>query len=83
MKLNYAIVCYKQIDDDNINVLHSCLYENEPNENDIDSLQQELYTDEEFGMVGDVADVDYVMILINTSNPLWEELELPYEINED
>lgn len=83
MKLNYAIICYKQLDEDNINVLHSCLYENEPSEVDIDSLQQELYTDEEFGLVGDVVDVDYEMILIDKNNPFWEELELPNEINED
>lgn len=83
MKLNYAIICYKRLSEDDINVLHSCLYENEPNEVDIESLQQELYTDEEFGLVGDVVDVDYEMILIDKNNPFWEELELPNEVNED
>ena len=83
MKLNYAIICYKQLDDDNIHVMHSCLYENEPQEIDIDSLQQELYTDKEFGMIGDVEGVDYEMIMIKKTNPMWEELELPNEINED
>ena len=80
MKINYAIICYKELDGDNIQVKHKCLYENKPEDVDIFSLQQELDTDEEFGMVGDD---DYEMMLIDRDNELWETFGLPYEVNED
>lgn len=62
MKINYAIICYKKLDETHAEIKHKCLYENEPQQVDFDSLQEELATDEELGMVGDD---DYEMMLIN------------------
>ena len=80
MKINYALVCYKQIDDDNIQLKHTCCYENEPKQSDVDSLYEELATDEEFGMVGDD---DFEMWLINRNDQphLFETFGIPLEFN--
>lgn len=62
MKLNYALICYKELGGDDIQVKHKCCYENRPNEDDIKSLVEELAIDGEFGMVGDD---DYKIKLIS------------------
>ena len=80
MKLNYAIICYKQLDEDRIQVKHSCLYENKPTQVDFDSLQMELATDKEFNMIGDD---DYEMALIDKTSKLWSTFNLPTDINDD
>ena len=81
MKINYALVCYKQVDDDHIHKKHMCCYEKEPGQIDIDSLYDELATDEEFGMVGDT---DFEMLLINReeNQDLFELFNIPEEIKE-
>jgi hypothetical protein len=80
MIINYAIICYKQIDEQNIEIKHKCLYENEPKEVDFISLRDELATDEELGMV---EDSDYEMMLINRDEHprLMKYFNIPLEIN--
>lgn len=82
MKLNYAIICYKQIDEDHIEVKHKCCYEQEPRESDIESLKEELATDEDFEMIGDT---DYEVRVINRWDDyeLMDLFEIPIELNDD
>jgi hypothetical protein len=79
MKINYVIICYKRLDEERIQVRHKCLYKNKPNQVDFDSLEEELATDENFGMVGDY---DYEMMLINREENfnLWTMFEIPNEL---
>lgn len=81
MKINYALVCFKRIDD-NIIKKHACCYEKKPSQVDINSLYEELATDEEFNMVGDL---DFEMILINRKehSNLFELFNIPKEYNEN
>lgn len=52
MKINFGIVAAVVADDNNIEVVHFCGYENEPKEADWDNLKHELETDPEFDCIG-------------------------------
>jgi hypothetical protein len=54
MKINYGIIAFENVKGDltKINVVHNCMYENEPSEDDFESLFKELNSDPEFGLVG-------------------------------
>lgn len=47
------------------NVIHLCMYENPPEDRDIDALIEELATDEEFGMTDMEEGVDYGIMILN------------------
>jgi hypothetical protein len=83
MKVNYAVVFAKVVSGDEMKIKHICVYQNEPEQVDIDLLASELAVEEEFGMVGDM---DYKIYKFDRSNPehnefMSVELELPEEID--
>jgi hypothetical protein len=83
MKVNYAVVFAKVVSGDEMKIKHICVYENEPDQSDIDLLASELAVDEEFGMVGDM---DYKIYKFDRSIEEHNEfrsveLELPEEID--
>jgi hypothetical protein len=83
MKVNYAVVFADVVDGNEMKIKHICVYENEPDQSDIDLLASELAVDEEFGMVGDM---DYKIYKFDRSieehNEFMSvELELPEEID--
>ena len=83
MKVNYAVVFAKIVSGDEMKIKHICVYENEPDQSDIDLLASELAVDEEFGMVGDM---DYKIYKFDRSIEehnefMSAELELPEEID--
>jgi len=71
MIANWMVLCYKDNgpveDGRNIIVKHTCVYEDEPNDNDITSLINELSTVADFGMVGDE---DYDMAKFNRNTEM-------------
>jgi hypothetical protein len=81
MKINFAVICFKELDENLIEVKHKCLYEDEPNESCLDNLVRELYEDPEFNMVGDD---DYEMVVLNYKEhpEMFESFEIPTEIEE-
>jgi len=54
--VNYAI----NVTDDNSNIIHICLYENEPSTEDINHLKEELTNDSEFG-IGDISNLTFTV----------------------
>jgi len=83
MKVNYAVVFADVVDGNEMKIKHICVYENEPDQSDIDLLASELAVEEEFGMVGDM---DYKIYKFDRSieehNEFMSvELELPEEID--
>lgn len=83
MKVNYAVVFANIVNENEIKVKHICVYQNEPDQSDIDLLASELAVEEEFGMVGDT---DYKIYKFDRSNPdhnefMSVELGLPEEID--
>lgn len=83
MKVNYAVIFAKIVSGDEMKIKHICVYENEPDQTDIDLLASELAVEEEFGMVGDM---DYKIYKFDRSNPehnefMSVELGLPEEID--
>lgn len=86
MKVNYALVLGKLVEENqSINIKHTCVYENKPENKDIQQLLDELATDENFGMVGDK---DFEIYLLDRSVPEQAQvmdsvLELPLEISEN
>ena len=83
MKVNYAVVFADVVNGNEMKIKHICVYENEPDQTDIDLLASELAVEEEFGMVGDT---DYKIYKFDRSNPdhnefMSVELELPEEID--
>jgi hypothetical protein len=89
MKVNYALVFGKISENPNesgeLYIKHICVYEQEPTQNNVDQLVQELATDEEFGMVNDF---DYNIYKFDRSNEVHADimenvLELPLEITEN
>lgn len=80
MKINFAVICYKMVDDQNANVKHICCYETEPSAADIDSLVSELENDPEFGMVGD-HDYDISVISRSVEPEIFETLQIPEEMD--
>ena len=86
MKVNYALVLGKLVEgDQSITIKHTCVYENKPENKDIQQLLDELATDEYFGMVGDK---DFEIYLLDRSVPEQAQiidnvLELPLEISEN
>ena len=53
MKVNYAVVFADVVSGNEMKIKHICVYQNEPEQVDIDLLASELAVEEEFGMVGD------------------------------
>jgi hypothetical protein len=83
MKVNYAVVFADVVDGNEMKIKHICVYQNEPDQSDIDTLVSELAVEEEFGMVGDT---DYKIYKFDRSisehNEFMSvELELPEEID--
>ena len=83
MKVNYAIVFADVVNGNEMKIKHICVYQNEPDQSDIDLLASELAVEEEFGMVGDT---DYKIYKFDRSNPdhnefMSVELGLPEEID--
>ena len=80
-KINWAILCYRDNPDETMDILHLCGYENKPGQDTIDSLQEELATDPEFGLIGE----EYEMMLINreTGYKYFEMLGVPDEFPEE
>lgn len=83
MKVNYAVVFADVVNGNEMKIKHICVYENEPDQTDIDLLASELAVEEEFGMVGDM---DYKIYKFDRSieehNEFMSvELELPEEID--
>ena len=83
MKVNYAVVFADVVSGNEMKIKHICVYENEPDQSDIDLLASELAVEEEFGMVGDM---DYKIYKFDRSieehNEFMSvELELPEEID--
>jgi hypothetical protein len=83
MKVNYAVVFADVVGGNEMKIKHICVYENEPEQVDIDLLASELAVEEEFGMVGDT---DYKIYKFDRSVPehnefMSVELELPEEID--
>jgi hypothetical protein len=83
MKVNYAVVFADVVNGNEMKIKHICVYENEPEQVDIDLLASELAVEEEFGMVGDT---DYKIYKFDRSikehNEFMSvELELPEEID--
>ena len=83
MKVNYAVVFADVVDGNEMKIKHICVYENEPEQVDIDLLASELAVEEEFGMVGDT---DYKIYKFDRSIEehsefMRVELELPEEID--
>jgi hypothetical protein len=81
MKVNYAVICFKEIDENLIEVKHKCLYEEKPSENCLDDLMRELNEDVEFNMVGDD---DYEMMVLNYKEypDMFESFDIPTEIED-
>lgn len=52
MKIKGGIIAVAKKDDDQLSILHFCGYEHEPTDADVEALEKELNTDEEFGLVG-------------------------------
>lgn len=85
MKVNYAVVFADVVNGNEMKVKHICVYENEPEQVDIDLLASELAVDEEFGMVGDM---DYKIYKFDRNNSdhaefMDVELDLPKEIDNE
>ena len=81
MKINYAVICFKEIDENLIEVKHKCLYENKPSEERLDDLMRELNEDEEFGMIGD-DDYEMVVLDYNEHPEMFESFDIPTEIED-
>lgn len=79
MKINYAVICFKQLDEDRIRLKHKCLYEEEPTDMDLAELVRELETDPSFDMIGDD---DYEMIVLTREldSEMMDKLNIPQEI---
>lgn len=83
MKVNYAVVFADVVGGNEMKIKHICVYQNEPDQSDIDLLVSELAVEEEFGMVGDT---DYKIYKFDRSvlehNEFMSvELGLPEEID--
>jgi hypothetical protein len=83
MKVNYAVVFADVVSGNEMKIKHICVYQNEPEQSDIDLLASELAVEEEFGMVGDT---DYKIYKFDRSikehNEFMSvELGLPEEID--
>lgn len=76
MKLNWMILCYKELENGGMSIIHACVYEKKPVQSDWDSLREELATDEEFGMIDDD---DYEMLLVDREEGYrwFEDLGIP------
>ena len=75
MKINWAILCYRDNEDGSMNILHACCYEERPTQKIADSLREELS-----GMI----DEEYEMLLIDRENGFkyFEELGIPETFEE-
>ena len=85
MKTNFALVVMTPTDDPEMgSVRHLCFYETYPSQADVNALVEELRTDEAFGMLDMVCDVDYGIIDMTGDNlkELRENLEIPEEFDD-
>jgi len=58
MKINYGLIAVfpdPSKKEEELDILHFCGYESEPGKNEIESLYEELKTDDEFGLI-EIAD---------------------------
>lgn len=80
MKLNYLVLCYKDLDGENWEIKHKCIYETMPTEQSLTHLMMELATDPEFGMIGDD---DYeIQVFDRSLSTYWfDVLEIPEELD--
>ena len=63
MKTNFALAVVLPSEDSKVgSVRHLCFYEESPSQACVNSLVEELRTDEEFGLTDLVCDVDYILI---------------------
>jgi hypothetical protein len=84
MKTNYAYIAMKLAGDE-ANVLHMVLFEDKPNENDLQHMVEELATDESFGMIDMVLGTDYDIYHFEGEklDKVRGILNIPDEINEN
>lgn len=69
------------MEDETYDVLHTCCYENQPTEIEVEDLKRELATDPEFLMIG-VSEYE-IGVMSRMDNPEWfEALGIPEEIDE-
>ena len=84
MKLTYVVICYEDNDDDSMNILHLCGYEEMPSTDSLKDLKRELAEDPEFDLIGNDS---YKMKVLDRNIPaeadLLTYLEVPEEINEE
>jgi hypothetical protein len=86
MKTNYALVALVPTNDpEKGGVIHTCWYENPPQQNDVESLIEELRTDQEFGMTHMVCDEDYVLHELTSIQikEMKQDLGIPDELDEN
>lgn len=81
MKINYAVICFKELDTNHMKLKHKCLYEEEPDDMDLAMLVKELETDPSFDMIGDD---DYEMIVLSRERDaeFMDQLDIPEEIQD-
>lgn len=79
MKLNFAILCYRDLPEDDMEIKHVCAYEHLPSSEDAASLQAELAIDPEFGMIGD-SDYSIIVLERSKSPEMFDYLKIPEEL---
>lgn len=85
MKTNYALAAVVPTQEENIgDIIHLCLYENQPTQNDVDALVAELRTDMEFGMTEMEIDEDYQLIELSAEvlREIKEERGIPDDLDD-
>lgn len=69
-KVKYAIIAW-----DGNEVVHQCLYVDEPTENDISHLMKEIRIDDDFGVGSASDDWKWYVIVKEEHRELWSRLE--------
>lgn len=85
IKTNFALAAIvPTADPKKGSIIHVCFYENEPQQNDVNSLVEELRTDEEFHMTDKVCDVDYFLHFFSGEvlDQLKKDMGVPNELDE-
>lgn len=82
MKTNYCLAAATPSDNtEKVKIMHLCFYENQPGDNDVDSLIEELRSDETFKMTKMVHDVDY--FIFQPDGNLFETIKKELNIPDD
>lgn len=82
MEVKHATIATKDQEDGRVLVKHICVWQDEPNENDIKNLVKELWERPEWAMVED-DDYDLVNLERTEENEhIFEQLNIPKEIIE-